>query len=400
MVLLPNGSACKTGTSYYGLSHNGGEFLTMHILITGGAGFIGSHMVDALISAGHRVRILDNLQPRVHPKGMPRYVSPDAEFIKGDVRERGDWESALKGIEVVYHLAAYQDYMTDFGTFFHVNAVAPALLIELIVTKGYPVRRIIFASSQAVYGEGKYRCTAHGDFFPPPRPLEQLDRGDWEMHCPVCNKEAVWKPTDEAAVSPHTSYAISKYASELTFINLGRRYGIPTIGLRYSITHGSRNSFYNAYSGICRIFSQRLMNGQPPVIFEDGMQMRDYISVEDVVSANLLALDEARMDWGIFNVGGGSAVSVIGFVNILSRALGKTVEPVIPGEFRFGDTRHTVSDISKLKRVGWEPRVPLEEMVKRYAEWLVGQEDVRGGFYLDADREMRRSKVIMKAHHG
>jgi dTDP-L-rhamnose 4-epimerase len=369
----------------------------MHILVTGGAGFIGSHTVDALLGRGHRVRILDNLQPRVHPKGIPGYVPRDAEFIKGDVRERGDWERALKGIEVVYHLAAYQDYMSDFNTFFHVNAVAPALLLELIVTKGYPVRRIVFASSQAVYGEGKYRCDAHGDFFPPPRPLAQLEDGDWEMRCPVCHEETAWQPTYEGAVSPHTSYAISKYASELAFINLGRRYGIPTVGLRYSITHGPRNSFYNAYSGICRIFSQRLMNGQPPLVFEDGMQARDYICVDDVVNANLLMLDEPRADWQIFNVGGGRAVNVIQFANILSRAMGKTVEPVIPGEFRFGDTRHTVSDTAKLKKLGWAPRVPLEETLRRYVEWLSGREDIRGGFYLAADREMRQSKVIMKA---
>ncbi len=369
----------------------------MHILVTGGAGFIGSHTVDALIANGHRVRILDNLQPRVHPRGMPRYVSPEAEFIVGDVRERGDWEKSLKGIDIVCHLAAYQDYMTDFSTFFHVNAVAPALLLELIVTKGYPVRRIIFASSQAVYGEGKYHCDAHGDFFPQPRPLAQLEKADWEMRCPVCKKAAAWRPTDEAAVSPHTSYAITKYTSELAFINLGRRYGVPTVGLRYSITHGPRNSFYNAYSGICRIFSQRLMNGQPPLVFEDGMQTRDYIDVEDVVRANLIMLDEPRADWEIFNVGGGKAVSVIDYANLLARAMEKTITPVIPGEFRFGDTRHTISDISKLKRLGWEPRVPLEETVKRYVEWLAGQEDTQREFYRDADREMRRSKVIMKA---
>lgn len=369
----------------------------MHILVTGGAGFIGSNTVDALLKRGHKVRILDNLQPRVHPKGLPGYVPREAEFVKGDVRERGDWERALDGIEAVYHLAAYQDYMSDFSTFFHVNAVAPALLLELIVTKGYPVKRIVFASSQAVYGEGKYRCGAHGDFFPPPRPLAQLERGDWEMRCPVCNGAAAWQPTGESAVSPHTSYAISKYTSELAFINLGKRYGIPTVGLRYSITHGPRNSFYNAYSGICRIFSQRLMGGRPPLVFEDGMQARDYVSVGDVVGANLLMLDEPRADWEVFNVGGGRAVSVIEFAGILSRAMGKKIEPVIPGEFRFGDTRHTVSDVTKLKKLGWEPRVPLEETLRRYVEWLSGQEDALQAFYPAADDEMRRSKVILKA---
>lgn len=368
----------------------------MHILVTGGAGFIGSHTVDALLSKGHRVRILDNLQPRVHPKGLPTYIPREAEFMKGDVRVRADWEKALRGIEVVYHLAAYQDYMPDFSTFFHVNAVAPALLLELIVANGFPVRKIIFASSQAAYGEGKHTCDEHGDFIPSPRPLEQLKRGEWEIRCPVCAREASWRPTDESAVSPHTSYAISKYTSELTFINLGRRHGIPAVGLRYSITHGPRNSFYNAYSGICRIFSQRLMHDQQPVVFEDGMQKRDYINVDDVVRANLLVLDDPLADGEIFNVGGGRAVSVLEFAHRLAGAFGKSVEPLITGEFRFGDTRHTISDIAKLKRLGWEPRVPLETTLKSYVEWLGQQGDASGNFYLNADREMRSNNVIIK----
>jgi dTDP-L-rhamnose 4-epimerase len=367
------------------------------VLVTGGAGFIGSHIVDALLKKGYEVRILDNLQPRVHPQGLPRYVPREAEFIHGDVRNRADWEKALEGVETVFHLAAYQDYMRDFSTFFHVNAVSPALLLELIVERRSTVSKIVFASSQAAYGEGYYHCVEHGRFIPLPRPLEQLKKGQWGIGCPSCGTAAEWQPTDETAVSPHTSYAISKYTAELAFINLGRRYGIPTVGLRYSITHGPRNSFYNAYSGICRIFSQRLLAGERPIVFEDGLQTRDYINVEDVVRANLIAMEDPRADWEIFNVGGGRPVTVLEFARALAQAFGKADEPLLSGEFRVGDTRHTVSDITKLKRLGWEPQVPLAETAARYAAWVKSQEDARKGFYLEADREMRASNVIMKA---
>ncbi|MEI6634840.1 MAG: NAD-dependent epimerase/dehydratase family protein [Chlamydiota bacterium] len=369
----------------------------MHILVTGGAGFIGSHTVDALLAKGHRVRILDNLQPRVHPRGLPPWVSREAEFAMGDVRNRADWEKALEGIEAVFHLAAYQDYMRDFSTFFHVNAVSPALLIELIVERGYPVRKIVFASSQAAYGEGRFRCAEHGVFIPLPRPLSQLEEGRWEIACPVCGREAEWQLTDETAVSPHTSYAISKYASELAFINLGRRYGIPTVGMRYSITHGPRNSFYNAYSGICRIFSQRFLAGERPIVFEDGLQLRDYINVEDVVRANLLAMEDPRADWEVFNAGAGRGVTVLEFARVMAGAFGKPDEPLLTGEFRVGDTRHTVSDIAKLKKLGWAPLVSIEETAARYVAWLKEQADARQGFYVAADREMRARNVIMKA---
>jgi dTDP-L-rhamnose 4-epimerase len=366
-------------------------------LVTGGAGFIGSHIVDALLCKGHRVRILDNLQPRVHPKGRPPYVPADAEFIHGDVRDERVLAAALKGAEGVFHLAAYQDYMPDFSTFLHVNAVSPALILEIIARDRLDLRKIVFASTQAVYGEGKYLCPAHGAFYPGPRSLEQLERGGWEMRCPRCGIEAEWRPTDESAVSPHTAYAIAKYCSELTFLNLGRRCGIPSVGLRYSITQGPRNSFYNAYSGVCRIFSQRILSGERPIVFEDGRQLRDYINVEDVVRANILAMERSEADYGIFNVGGGKPISVMEFLTALAKVFGKGVEPIVSGEFRFGDTRHTVSDIGAMRGLGWEPKVPLEESLARYVEWLLAQPDARGHRYLEADNEMRGAGVIRKA---
>ena len=365
-------------------------------LVTGGAGFIGSYVVDRLLDAGHEVRIIDNLQPRVHPRGRPPYVPREAEFIEGDVRDEGVMSGALKGVAGVFHLAAYQDYMPDFSTFLHVNAVSPALMIELIVRERLGVRKIVFASTQAVYGEGKYRCAEHGVFYPGPRPLEQLREGRWETVCPTCGEEARWEFTDETAVSPHTAYAISKYCSELTFINLGRRYGIPAVGLRYSITQGPRNSFYNAYSGVCRIFSQRILNGERPIVFEDGKQLRDYINVEDVARANIMAMERDEADYRVLNVGGGREIDVLEFFGALAEAFGEDVEPLIGGEFRYGDTRHTVSDIGSFRALGWEPRVSLRESLRRYVGWLRGQPDAKGHRYVEADREMRESGVIQR----
>ena len=365
-------------------------------LVTGGAGFIGSHVVDALMKEGHEVRILDSLQPRVHPKGKPAYVPSGADFIQGDVRDEGAMKRALEGVEGVFHLAAYQDYMPDFGTFLHVNAVSPALILELVVRERLGVEKIVFASTQAVYGEGKYTCEEHGICYPGPRLLDRLEEGLWETVCPACGREARWQLTDETAVSPHTAYAISKYCSELTFLNLGRRYGIPAVGLRYSITQGPRNSFYNAYSGVCRIFSQRILNGENPIVFEDGRQLRDYINVEDVSRATIFAMERGEADYRIFNVGGGRAIDVLEFLRALAAAFGKEVEPVLPGEFRYGDTRHTVSDIGAMKALGWEPRVTLEESLGRYVEWLLGQADGKSLRYREADRTMRSSGVIRK----
>ena len=365
-------------------------------LVTGGAGFIGSHIVDALLMAGHEVRILDNLQPRVHPRGKPSYVPEEAEFIEGDVRDERTLAGSMKGVDGIFHMAAYQDYMPDFSTFLHVNAVSPALLIELIVKERLEIKRIVFASTQAVYGEGKYLCEEHGIFYPGPRPLAQLREERWEILCPECGREGRWQYTGESAVSPHTAYAISKYCSELTFLNLGRRYGIPAVGLRYSITQGPRNSFYNAYSGVCRIFSQRILNDEQPVIFEDGNQLRDYINVADVVRANILVMEKPEADYRILNVGGGRGVSVFDFLRALTRAFGKELEPLLSGEFRYGDTRHTVSDINALREFGWEPGVSLEESLERYVAWLLRQPDAKSCRYAAADREMRRAGVIKR----
>ncbi len=364
-------------------------------LVTGGAGFIGSHTVDLLLERGHEVRILDNLQPRVHPQGKPPWVPKEAQFIQGDVTVWEELDRALQGMDYVFHLAAYQDYMTDFSTFIHVNTESTALMFELIVEKSYPIKKIVFASSQAVAGEGKYECPKHGVICPGPRPLEQLRRGEWEIKCPFCGADMRPLLIDEATSNPHTAYGISKYTIELLADRLGRRYGVPTVCMRYTYVQGPRNSFYNAYSGIARRFALRLLHSLPPIIYEDGRQLRDYVNARDVARANILIMEDPRADYQVFNVGGGHAVTVLEFARIMLDAFDSDLEPLIPGEFRIGDTRHTVSDISKLRALGWEPTIPVEQNVAEYAAWIKEQRGTRE-YLEEAERLMREQGVVQR----
>ena len=365
------------------------------VLVTGGAGFIGSHTVDLLLARGYQVRVLDSLQPRVHPHGKPAYLPPEAEFQKGFVENRDDLARALRGVDAVFHLAAYQDYMPDFSTFLHVNAESTALLYELILERKLPVAKVVVAASQAVAGEGKYQCAAHGVIYPGPRPLEQLERGEWELKCPHCAQEMQPLLIDEAVSRPHTAYGISKYAVELLALNLGRRYCIPAVSMRYTYVQGPRNSFYNAYSGVCRIFCLRVLAGLPPVVYEDGRQRRDYIDVADVARANVLALESPEADYRVFNAGPGRALTVLEFARVVLQAAGSRLEPEVTGEFRVGDTRHTVSDVTALESLGWRAEVPIEQTVAQYLEWIRGFSDTRQ--YLEAaEAAMRGSGVIRR----
>ena len=393
------------------------------VLVTGGAGFIGSHTVDVLVEKGYQVRILDNLQKRVHPLGAPPWLVKEAEFIQGDTANPHDLAFALTGVKFVVHLAAYQDYLTDFSNFMHTNAESSALIFELVVSerKRYPVEKIVFASSQSVSGEGRYLCgrcanvprvpsieeqarmgadslavLARFACTPEPRPLHQLQAGRWEIRCPRCDGEMQPLLIDEATVCPGTAYAISKYAIELLANRLGRRYSIPTVCIRYTYVQGSRNSFYNAYSGVARRFALRILNDMPPVVYEDGRQLRDYISVRDVARANLLAMEDERSNYQVFNVGGRRAVTVLEFAHLMLNEFGSSMEPLVQGEFRVGDTRHTVSDISKFAALGWQPEVTVQENVREYVAWMRQQRC--GAQYLEeADKLMCEQGVIRQS---
>jgi dTDP-L-rhamnose 4-epimerase len=367
----------------------------MRVLVTGGAGFIGSHTVDRLISLGHEVRILDSLEKPVHLKGKPAHLNPAAEFRLGDVTRREDLGPALQGVDAVVHLAAYQDYLPDFSKFFRVNAVGTALLYEIIVGEKLPVQKVVVASSQAVYGEGRHRCPEGHVVYPAIRSEERLRAGRFEIPCPDGHGDTVWEPTDESAVNPQNQYALSKHAQEQIAIHLGRRYDIPSVGMRYSIVQGPRQSFYNAYSGACRVFCLALHFGHDPAIYEDGRQVRDFVNIHDVVDANVLALEDPRADYQVFNVGGGRAWTVNEFAQIAGRGFGKELAPRPSGLYRFGDTRHICSDVSRLRSLGWAPRRTPEDSVAEYVAWLRGQENIEDVLAY-AERTMKEMNVLRK----
>jgi dTDP-L-rhamnose 4-epimerase len=346
----------------------------MKILITGGAGFIGSHTADALIARGHTVRILDNLQATVHPKGRPAYLNPKADFIHGDVRDAKAWCQALEGVDAVYHLAAYQDYLPDFSTFFSVNAVSTALLYELLVARPglHRVRKVIVAASQAVMGEGRYSCNncPDQDFFPEIRLESQLSKGRWEHLCPHCSAPLQWRPSDESVIKPCNQYALSKHSQEQIAIQLGRRYEIPSVAMRYSIVQGPRQSFYNAYSGAMRIFALSLYFHRAPTIFEDGLQVRDFINIGDVVDANLRVLESPAADYQVFNVGGGTAWTISQFYDVMQKQVGRHLPPRMDGCYRYGDTRHIFSDTARLQALGWRARRSVPDSIGEYWDYM------------------------------
>ena len=370
----------------------------MKILVTGGAGFIGSHTVDLLLKKGYQVKVLDILQPRVHPHGKPKYLSSDVEFIQGDVSNKSILEKAMEGVQGIFHLAAYQDYMTDFSNFIKVNTLSTALIFEIIVEKKLDIKKIVLASSQSTYGEGKYKCKIHGVQFPDSRSVEQLDKGDWEMHCHEKSCKEYLEPIliDEEVTNPFTAYGISKESLERLACKLGKRYKIPTASMRYSIVQGPRNSFFNAYSGVCRIFTLRIINNKPPVIYEDGKQLRDYVHVLDVACANVLAFEDGRTDFESFNVGGKEGTNLIDYTNTLIKTADKKVVPVIPGYYRYGDTRHTVSSSEKLKKLGWKNEYSLEDIFRDYLKWVYEQPDIKDR-YEEVEEVMKKQNVLRKS---
>jgi len=366
------------------------------VLVTGGAGFIGSHLVDRFLQQGFQVRVLDNLEPKVHPYGRPVYVPSEVEFIEGSVTDPGVLARALQGVDVVSHQAAYQDYMLDFSRFLEVNAVGTALIFELIVQGRLPVRKVIIASSQAVYGEGQYECGQHGFFLPQPRSQRQLARGTWEVQCPCCAREARSLPLKEEQTNPFNQYAVSKLAQEKTALGLGWLHGIPTVALRYSVTQGARQSLYNHYSGVCRIFFSRALCGHPLIVYEDGQQTRDFVHVQDVVDANMLVLENDLANFQSFNVGSGKATSVLEFAQTLLRKLSSEVEVHVSGEYRRGDNRHSVSSIEKLSSLGWRPRRNNSAIMEDFLSWI----DSIGGIpqhIRDAYSDMRSAGVVLSS---
>jgi dTDP-L-rhamnose 4-epimerase len=373
----------------------------MRVLVTGGAGFIGSHTADALLAKGHSVRVLDSLEEPVHRGGqVPSYLDPEIEFIRGDVRDEGVLLAAMRDCDAIYHMAAFQDYLPVFSRYFDVNVSSTALIYELILREKLPIQKVIVASSQATLGEGLYHDADSRRVLPDIRPDAQLAGGEWEIQAPPgFNGPLRWQPTDENVSNPQSPYGISKIAEEKICLYLGRRCGIPSVAMRYSIVQGPRQSFYNAYSGACRIFSLSFYQGRDPVIYEDGEQVRDFVNIDDVVAANLLVFEDSRADFQMFNVGGDRIVTVAEFARVVGEVFGRVdYEPVASGKYRFGDTRHIFSNVSKLKALGWKPRRGIRDSVEAYRQWL-SEADSIDDILEFCNREMVKFDVVRDVGH-
>jgi dTDP-L-rhamnose 4-epimerase len=355
---------------------------------------IGSHLSDLLLGEGFRVRILDNLEPQTHRNGKPPWVPREAEFLNADIRDRAAVAAALTDVDVVFHQAAYGGYMPEIAKYVHVNSFGTAQMLEIIRDENLPVKKVVVASSQAVYREGAATCPEHGHVFPETRPAEQLASGDYTVRCPLCG--TVTTPTvtpEEAPTGGETVYAITKVDQERLVLSWGKQTGIPAVALRYSCTYGPRQSVFNPYTGVIAIFATRLLNCQPPVLYEDGEQTRDLCFVGDVAHANLLAATTDKLDGLPVNVGSGQATTIRQVAAMVSGALDIPIEPVARGEFRPGEMRHLISDISRARSAGYEPTVDLTTGIERYLEWIRTQDDVRD-YFAAAERVLREKQVV------
>lgn len=350
------------------------------VLITGGAGFVGSHVADGLLRAGHHVRMLDDLTPQVHPTGRPDYLSKDVELVQGDVRDPNRLRDVLSGVDVIFHFAAtvgVGQSMYEISRYISVNTLGTAELLQALLDNKLHPEKLIVASSMSIYGEGRYVCTVCGrQSFPPVRSVKQLREGQWEVHCATCNGVLAPLPTDETKPSEINSvYALSKRDQEELCLIYGRNYDLPVTALRFFNIYGTRQALSNPYTGVAAVFASRMLNGQAPLVFEDGEQQRDFVSIHDIVQANLLAMERPESNGEVINIGSGRPIKIKRVAEILSAALGRDVAPVITQKYRAGDIRHCFADISKARRLlGYEPQVTHEEGFRELAEWLQGQE--------------------------
>jgi dTDP-L-rhamnose 4-epimerase len=370
----------------------------MKILVTGGAGFIGSHLVDALLAKGHEVRIFDNVEEQVHHGQIPQYITEKAEFIRGDITKKDDIKKAIEGVEAVYHQAAavgVGQSMYQIEKYVNVNTLGTAKLLDILVNTEHSVKKLIVASSMSIYGEGKYKCADCGFVYPGLRPESQLKNKEWEVKCPACGKLLKSVPTDEEKPLKSTSiYAISKKDQEEMSLVVGRAYDLPTVALRYFNVYGSRQSLSNPYTGVCALFSSRIKNKNPPIIYEDGKQTRDFVHVSDIVQANLLALEKSSANYNVYNVGSGDPTSILKIAEVLIELYGSNLTPEVTQRYRKGDIRHCYADISKIKKdLGYERKVNFKEGMKRLVEW--GRREESKDMFDEATKELEDRKLVM-----
>ncbi len=366
----------------------------MKVLVTGGAGLIGSHVVDLLLQKGYEVRVLDNLEKPNHLHGMPNWIPREVDFLEGDMRCGDDLVRALDGVDYVCHQAAFGGFVPGISKYIHVNVLGTAMLLELIIQRKLPIQKVVMASSQAVYGEGKYQCEQHGVHYPPIRSIEQMNSGQWEHFCPLCDGQLTPLPADEnTTIDSTTPYAISKYGQERLLRSWGKTHGIAATALRYSVTYGPRKSIFNPYTCVVAIFSTLILNDLPPVFYEDGQQQRDFIYVGDVARANVHCLESPATDGEVYNVGSGQPTRVVDVVQTLAKCYGRQVQPLLRGEYRPGEVRHLFSDSSELRATGWSPTTSLAEGLQAYVDWIRTQGDIKE-YFSEAEKLMKEIRAV------
>ncbi|MCL4338785.1 SDR family NAD(P)-dependent oxidoreductase [Patescibacteria group bacterium] len=345
------------------------------ILVTGGAGFIGSHLLDGLIGKGYKVRVLDNLYRQIHPTGkLPEYFNKKAEFMKGDVTRRTDWKKALAGVDAVIHLAAavgVGQSMYEIEHYVKVNSLGTALLLDILANERHTVKKIIVAASMSSYGEGTYRCSKCGLIRPPLRSEEQLAKKDFNVYCPNCKQMVSSVPTNEDAKQNSNSiYAIGKKEQEEMVLTFGKAYGLPSVALRYFNVYGPRQSLSNPYNGVAAIFMSRVKNGKAPIINEDGMQTRDFVHVSDVTAANIAVLEKDEANYQVFNVGSGKPVSIKEVAEIIIKLYKSDLEQDVTYKVRKLDVRHCYADTAKIQELlGWSANVDFTEGISQLIDW-------------------------------
>jgi len=373
------------------------------ILITGGAGFIGSRLSNALVKNGHAVRVLDNLSPQIHgenPLESALFKSLDTrvEFIRGSVTSRDDLVKALAGVDTVVHLAAETGTGQSMYAIQHytdVNVGGTALLLDIIANSKLPVKKIVVASSRAVYGEGKYYCKTHGFVYPDSRSLEDMEKGDFEVHCPVCRAVTDMVPTDESTpVRPASVYGITKLNQEQMVMTVAKALNISAVAFRYQNVYGPGQSLSNPYTGILSIFSTRILNGNGINIFEDGKESRDFVYIDDVVAATRQAVEFNGFIQEVFNVGSGIATDVRTIADMLQSLLDQKVDVKISGQFRVGDIRHNVADLTRVQQgLSFVPAISIEQGLNNFATWVKG-EKIQSDRYDESIRELREKGLF------
>lgn len=355
--------------------------MTEKVLITGGAGFVGSHVCDELLAAGYYVRVLDNLSPQVHGPNAsrPDYLSPDAELMVGDVRDKSAVMAALSGVSAIVHLASMVGVgqsMYEIARYVDSNDGGTATILQCLSERR--VRKLVVASSMSIYGEGRYRTATGTVIDDAARTLGQMRSGDWNLRGPGgVPLEPI--PTPEGKLPVLSSiYALTKFAQERMCLLVGQAYGISTVALRFFNIYGPRQALSNPYTGVLAIFASRLLNGNRPIIFEDGMQLRDFVHVRDVARACRQALEAPAECDGAYNVGSGNSITILEIAAQIAQVIGRSeIKPQLAGQYRFGDIRHCFADISLAReRLGYSPQVRFQEGLDELAEWLSSQVSV------------------------